>query len=173
MFIKTKIKIKRLELKTKETAQKLHKQAQKLALAVVITEFLIAGGYYELVKYDILPLKSETITVINEVKAKETDPIEVEKPEIDTNKPNIDEISQYIYLHESTNGKNNYSKCESQGLINGIGYGIPGNGDYICFESHTEEMETLNKWVTKHINEGMDSTKILCHYSGNNYNICK
>lgn len=64
MFIRQKIVLKRFQIKTKEQAIKFHAKAQRIALAVVIAEFLLAGSYWGLIKYDILPL-GEKIVVHN------------------------------------------------------------------------------------------------------------
>lgn len=93
------------------------------------------------------------------------------KTEIVEVKDNTEELADYIWLHESGRGKKNYSKCEKIGKKNGIGYGIYG-GKWICFDSHEEEMETLKKWITKHKSKEMTDQELLCHYSGNNYEIC-
>lgn len=82
------------------------------------------------------------------------------------------DLSDYIWLHESTRGKNNYSKCEAIGKVNGIGYGIWGER-WMCFDSHKEEMETLKKWIQDKKDKGMSDKELLCLYSGNNYLICK
>lgn len=84
----------------------------------------------------------------------------------------VDKLADYIWLKESTRGKNNYSKCEIVGKINGIGYGVWGD-NYVCFDSHEEEMETLKKWITNHKSEGMTDNELLCHYSGRNYDLCQ
>jgi hypothetical protein len=83
----------------------------------------------------------------------------------------IEELSDYIWLHESTRGKNNFSKCEIVGKINGIGYSVWGD-NYVCFDSHAEEMEYLKKWINNHIAQGMGKDEMLCHYSGNHYETC-
>lgn len=64
MFIKQKIALKRMELKTKEKVEELQAKAKKIALAVVITEFLLVGAYWGMIEYDILPL-GEKIVVYN------------------------------------------------------------------------------------------------------------
>ena len=58
-------------------SQKAHKQAQRLALAVVITEYLIAGGWYYAEKGGILDYFQPKIVVIEIAEAKE----ETKKPE--------------------------------------------------------------------------------------------
>ena len=59
-------------------SHKLHKQAQKLALAVLITEYLIAGGWYYAEKQGILDYFQPKTVVIQVAEAKE---IETKKPE--------------------------------------------------------------------------------------------
>jgi len=153
-------------------ARKCHKEAQKLALAVVMLEFMIAGGMYISVKskyFDEIYQKQSVVVIFKPAEARELKV--ADKPETDR----IDELSNLIWLRESTRGKNNYSKCELAGKINGIGYGIPGpgNGKYICFESHEEEMRALRNWLKSKKSAGMSEKQMLCLYSGNNYKECK
>lgn len=83
------------------------------------------------------------------------------------------DLADYIWFKESTRGKNNYSKCEAIGKINGIGYAIPGDGSYICFDSHEDEMVALNGWLMAKKAAGWSELKMLCTYSGQNYSECK
>jgi len=76
----------------------------------------------------------------------------------------IEKIAGIIYQLESSNGKNNFSKCESQGKFNNIGFGIY-SGKYICFDSHDEEMETLANWIEKNKARGLSFNEILCFYN--------
>jgi len=115
--------------------------------------------------------EARTIVIVNPAQAKE-----IEKPEEKVeviHKDEVAELAEMIYNLESTNGKNNYSKCEAIGKINGIGYGIPGNGKYQCFESHEDEMQVLKGWIIDKKSKGMTEKELLCLYSGNNYDICK
>jgi hypothetical protein len=173
MSLKLKVRIAQIGIfcrKVAEIIRKAHKEAQKLALAVVILEFMLAGGWYiiETNGYiDELYQKQVNTIVFKPAEAKE---IEQAKPE----KDHIEELSDLIWLRESTRGKNNYSKCEAQGLINGIGFAIPGNGKYICFKDHAEEMQALDKWIKDKQAKGMTTKELLCLYSGNNYkDICQ
>ena len=86
---------------------------------------------------------------------------------------NIDELADIIWLNESTRGKNNYSKCEAIGKYNGIGYAIPGDGSFVCFDSHDDEMRALEGWLVSKRAGGMSDDEMLCLYSGNNYVNCK
>lgn len=99
------------------------------------------------------------------IQVAEAEPIPIVKEVDSTN-----ELVDYIWLHESGRGKNNYSKCEKIGKYNEIGFGIYG-GKWLCFDSHEEEMEILKKWIIKH--RDMSDQELLCHYSGNNYEKCK
>lgn len=102
-------------------------------------------------------------------------PIETaQAKEIETKKDNnIEELASLIYKQESSEGKNNYSKCKEQGKYNSIGYGIPGDGSFICFESHEDEMQALKGWLVAKRASGMSDDAMLCLYSGNNYINCK
>lgn len=83
------------------------------------------------------------------------------------------DLADYIWFKESTRGKHNYSKCEAIGKINGIGYAIPGDGSYVCFDSHEDEMVALNGWLMAKKAAGWSELKMLCTYSGSNYAECK
>ena len=122
MFIKQKIALKRMELKTKEQASKLHEKAKKIALAVVIMEFLLAGAYWGLVKYEILPL-GEKIVAYNTNTAQametglETQPV---KPEEVVEWDGIAEMSAYTSRIEECDefpciSADNTNICEFRG----------------------------------------------------------
>ncbi len=98
------------------------------------------------------------------VQAKEVETVKVDE---------VEKMADYIWMKESTRGKNNFSKCEAIGKINGIGYSIPGNGEYVCFDSHEEEMQVLKGWIIYRRALGWSDIKMLCAYSGNNYDECK
>lgn len=85
----------------------------------------------------------------------------------------IEELADYVWFKESTRGKNNFSKCEAIGKVNGVGYAIPGDGSYMCFNSHEEEMTVLKGWLTAKRAAGMSDLAMLCLYSGSNYQECK
>ena len=114
----------------------------------------------------------KTIVIVNTAEAKEIEPTQIEETVVQLNS-DTNRIADIIWTKESSRGINNYSKCEAVGQVNGIGYGIPGNGKYQCFESHEEEMEVLNKWIEDHKAQGMSETELMCHYSGSNYSLCK
>jgi hypothetical protein len=164
MFVEQKIKIKRMQMKTSDFLRKLHQQSKKIALAVVITEFIMAGTYAGLIKYEVLPLKKEVI-VVERVIAKET-PVEVKNEATEEFKEvtQSEKIADIIYLLESTNGKNNYSKCEAQGLVNGSGFGIDGSGKYMCFKDREEEKETVSAWFDDKLKK-YSEPEAICGYN--------
>lgn len=117
--------------------------------------------------------KTVRISIVEPVKASSpvsSDFIPQDKREVNPSLP-VQNMMEIIWTNESSKGKNNYSKCETLGKINGIGYGIWGD-NWMCFDSHTEEMKTLEKWITEHKEQGMNDTELLCHYSGGNYDLC-
>ena len=59
--------------------------------------------------------------------------------------PSIEEIVRRIQILESSGGKNNYSKCEAIGKYNRYGFGIPGNGTYMCFEKD-DDTKAVRQW---------------------------
>jgi hypothetical protein len=157
MNVYMKLKIAR----GKVLARKAQEEGKKLAVAVVIMEAVLVGAYAVGEKHDIWEMfQGETITIVNPVQAKEPDAIKEEaKPD------EIAILAEYIWNKESTKGKNNFSKCEAIGKVNGIGYGIPGNGDYICFDSHADEMRTLEGWIIAKRAQGYTDQALLCIYN--------
>lgn len=119
--------------------------------------------------------KFEQSLSIDPVQAKEiVDEVEeVEEIEETKKDRSVDELADYIWFKESTRGKNNFSKCEAIGKINGIGYRIPGDGSYTCFDSHDDEMSVLKGWIIDKKALGWSELKMLCTYSGHNYSECK
>jgi len=165
MSVKIKIWVAKLRL----FINKMHKQAQKLALAAVLLQYMIAGGWYFAESRGILNYFKPKTVFIEIAHAKEMTTEAKNKPE--SKDEAISRIMDEIWLNESTRGKNNYSKCKEIGRINGIGYGIYG-GKWQCFDNHAEEFRALNSWITDHKAQGMTENELLCHYSGGNYKIC-
>ena len=157
MGFKIKVKIAQMRL----LAQKGHKEALKLALAVVIMEYVIAGGYAMAVKYDLLSFLEPKTVIIKIARANEIEPAPEVRPEED----HIDTLRYIIFNLESTRGKNNYSKCEEVGKYNRYGYGISGNGKYICFDTIAEETKTINNWIENKQDKGMTDNELLCFYN--------
>lgn len=88
--------------------------------------------------------------------------------------PSLEEIVRRIQMLESSGGKYNYSKCEAIGKYNRYGYGIPGNGKYLCFEKDGDTkavMEWFSDKLKKHnlktslciYNQGVETE--VCHYA--------
>jgi hypothetical protein len=77
--------------------------------------------------------------------------------------PSVKEIVKKIMTLESSDGKNNYSKCQEQGLYNRYGYGIPGDGTYLCFEKD-KDTEAVEKWFEKRLKENT-LEECLCYYN--------
>jgi hypothetical protein len=159
MTLKMKIAVAR----TKLFMNNLHKEAQKIALAVIILEYIIAIGYYQAEKNGYLEfLESKTI-YIETAQAKELS--QKLKKSTENVISDTERIADTIYTIESTQGKNNYSKCEAIGEVNGIGYGIPGDGKYVCFKNHAEEMKTLKNWIETKKSQGMEEKELMCFYN--------
>jgi len=146
---------------------KAEKEIKKLAVAIVITEFLIAGGVVIVSNYNYFGLL-DSKTVYIEVSHAQNPPERTELPSDEV--LDIKAISDTIWLNESGRGQNNYSKCTAISKVNGIGYNVWG-GHYSCFNSHAEEMEVLEEWILDH--KDMSEKELLCLYSGGNYKICK
>jgi len=109
-------------------------------------------------------VEAETLNADNDflVQAGELESVSVGE---ETNKilPASAEIVKKIIILESSGGKNNYSKCQEQGLYNRYGYGIPGDGTYRCFEKD-EDTKAVEKWFDEKLNE-MDIATATCYYN--------
>lgn len=169
MRLKIKIGVARI----KHFMSKLHEEAKRIALAVVILEFILVLGYAFLQNKGYLEFLEPKTVYIEVAHAEEVPEVKPEAPELPAKEiSNTERIADTIYTLESSQGKNNYSKCQAVGKVNGIGYGIDGSGKYMCFENHAEEMKTLRIWIDKHFAEGMTESELMCHYSGSNYKVC-
>lgn len=73
-----------------------------------------------------------------------------------------------IFLRESSRGKKNYSKCEEKGLYNRYGYGIPGDGTYVCFEKDQDTVAVAG-WVAHRRALGYTDSQILCGYNSGKF----
>lgn len=152
-------KIKREQIKV--LSGKFKKEVLKLCFAVVIAESVLVGVFYIASNHGILEhFKPKTI-YINNAEAKNVAVNPINEPV----KDEIEELKDFIWQKESTRGKNNYSKCEAIGKVNGIGYGIDGSGAYRCFESHEDEMKVLEGWIIDHKAQGMTRLEMLKHYT--------
>ena len=157
------LKIKAVQAKI--WAEKAEREIKRLAVATVIMQFLLVTGYAigeDKGYFDIFRQAGKVIEV-SQAKA----------PKIETKEDKLEELMDYIWMKESSRGKQNFSKCEAKGKVNGIGYNIPGNGSYICFNSHEEEMQVLKGWLIAKQAAGMSKKEMLCLYSGSNYAECK
>lgn len=79
--------------------------------------------------------------------------------------PAIEKIVDYIHLKESSRGKNNFSKCASQGLYNEYGYSIPGDGtgEYKCFEKGKDREAVV--WQVEKDLKTYSVNQLLCRYN--------
>lgn len=170
LFVKLKV------ARVKYLVGQAYKQAQRIAFAVVVMEFVLVGGYtvgeYKGI-FDIfrgVTVQGEYINTAHAI-------VETRKPVETSQKPEINEIAKIadtIWMLESTRGINNYSKCEAAGKVNGIGYGIPGDGKYMCFESHKEEIYTLMSWIARKQAQGITGDNLFCLYNtGKATDTCK
>lgn len=75
----------------------------------------------------------------------------------------IEKIVDIVHQLESSGGKNNFSKCESIGKFNEFGYGIPGDGKYLCFEKG-KDREAVIAWFEREL-ENKTVEQALCKYN--------
>lgn len=156
--------------KKEKTAEQKIKRAKllfKVRLVSMYTIGALGGGSWVYSSIEGMRIFSEKTTVVIErvkaaeieTPAKEEAPIKEEVVEV---KP-VD-LVDFIFMKESSRGKNNYSKCEAIGKYNRYGYGIPGNGQYICFEKD-EDTKAVAGWVAEKIARGYSDNELLCLYN--------
>lgn len=98
--------------------------------------------------------------------------IEIRRPqlhfseEVSAKEPEVvkRDLVDVIFTLESSRGKNNYSKCEAIGKFNQYGFGILGNGDYLCFEKDQDKV-AVTGWVAQKEAQGLTEEEILCLYN--------
>lgn len=174
MSVEQKIEAVKKKLNQEELKQRKLTWREKFGIFPILWIFfwgVVAGAMYMYVALEAPEVfEAKTITIINPAEASEI--VKEDTTPVIHSSDKIAELAEMIYNLESTNGKNNYSKCEEIGKVNGIGYGIPGNGTYQCFESHEDEMQVLKGWIIDKKSKGKTDNELLCLYSGNNYEIC-
>ena len=150
MNIKKAVKKRNYRLLAKKTKY----EALKLSCMAFILIALGVIGYAVAVNYDLIKWLEPKVVYINLAEAKGIEPKD----------NSIERIADYIYLKESSSGKNGYSKCKAIGQVNNIGYGIYG-GKWQCFDNHAEEMNVLNEWISDKRAKGMSDNELLCIYN--------
>lgn len=186
MSLDTKIRIAKFKMlfkKKEDQISPVAKEIQKIAFAIVVMEFLLASGFYMLVKHDIYPLKREVIGV-ERVQASNGGVVEEDmatakqvitnteyggngSEELDPLTVRLEELVDTIYLKESSKGRND-QKCERLGenSHNGYGYRQGVNKNY-CLESD----EAMRKLVIEDLKVKIDrypnatDTELLCLYN--------
>lgn len=88
---------------------------------------------------------------------------DVEVSQEDETPLSVEKIVDTIHQLESSGGVKNYSKCDSKGLYNEYGYGIPGNGKYTCFEKG-EDRKAVIAWFEKELKDKSIESAI-CGYN--------
>jgi hypothetical protein len=113
-------------------------------------------AFYSGIKFLLQP---KTVVIYNyTVKEESKEEVKNEKKQL-----NIDEVVRRIMGLESSFGKNNYSKCAAIGQYNRYGYGIPGNGKYLCFELD-KDTEAVKSWI-KERKDKYSLGSLLCGYN--------
>jgi hypothetical protein len=160
------LKIKREQVKI--LAHKAGQEIKKLALAIVITEFVLAGSFAAIVNYtniaeiaQIQPIQAKT-KHLNELQGAQKKQDKPSIEETDENKE-VEEIADIIYTLESSRGKND-AKCERIGKHNGYGYsqGVDRN---FCLNSDDEMRQVVIKWIKDKQSKNLSKREMLCYYN--------
>jgi len=88
----------------------------------------------------------------------------VQKAKADTIVEKEMDIVDLMFTLESSRGKYNYSKCEEIGKYNRYGFGVSGNGDYLCFEKDKDTV-AVTGWVEQKKATGMSDGQLMCLYN--------
>jgi len=153
MKVSFKIKLTQLKMKIKS----LYEYSKKIAFAVVITEYIIAGSYYMLESKGYLDFLQPKTIIIEVAKADEQ---KYERDEPVTT--NIDEIVSKVYRLESSRGK--ADSCKAKGMFNGFGFGVYGTRRS-CFKSYEEVRQKVYDWFQDKIQKGYTKEESLCVYN--------
>lgn len=73
----------------------------------------------------------------------------------------LGKIANYIYMKESSSGRND--GCNRLGLFNGYGW-RQNDSEWVCFSSRQEVRQLVINWLETHIKNG-DIEKALCYYN--------
>lgn len=157
MNIKNTVKRRKIRL----LAKKAKNEALKLSCMAFVLIALGVIGYATAINYDLINWLEPKVVYIKLAEAKEVE------------QDNTNELAEYIYLKESSKGKNGLKKCLAIGKVNNIGYGVYGT-NWTCFKDHAEEMSVLNEWIKEKKNKGMTDKELLCIYNtGTRTESCK
>ena len=179
MSIIEKIEEKRAELgqnkpKTAKTKgikwAKFKEEVKKLAVAVVIAEYLVAGAWLGLEKYGILDFLRPKTVIIQVAQAKTEAPKVEEKQEEPKNTiESAEQLADYIHFKESTRGtapNGLHKTCQAKGLSNEYGYNPPK-----CYASNEQVRNIVIDWIERHRAEGLTDDELLKHYSKGAYGV--
>lgn len=167
---------------TKRDINRINKAHQrKIQIVTALFFFIWGNSMFNIVMFiDLFTGYEQAVKIIEnrivtEVQAKEIPVVQEEStnPAPIEVEDHISTIVHGIYTLESSQGINNYSKCEAQGKYNGYGYGIPDNGNYICFDTHGEATATVYAWVEKKIDQGFTLEELLCIYNTGKKDSCE
>jgi hypothetical protein len=157
MRVSLKIRVAR----GKQAMRRAYKQAQKLAFAVVVVEFVLVGGYAIAESKGLFEVFQSRTVIIEGAKASTT---KAEAPKSPAKVAESSEaIADTIYLLESSRGKND-NKCESLGKHNGYGFRQGASRNY-CTTSDNETRKLVIEWIKEKQSQGLTENQLLCLYN--------
>lgn len=137
----------------------LVEKCRNIVALYFILSILTVIGFAAGIKYEVF--QSHSFVVVNQVRAAsqpKDEEVTVAKRDL------VDEI----FLKESSRGKKNYSKCEAKGMYNRYGFGIPGDGTYLCFEKDMDTVAVAG-WVAHKKALGYTDNQLLCGYNSGKF----
>jgi hypothetical protein len=170
--VKTRIKFLKAQFKVAMTKNRYignHPRTKRFilgaftSLVIAYTGFNISLSVLEIsVQLDSTQIKLENPAMSSDFKPSEVVVKEIKRDLVDE-----------IFFKESTRGKNNYSKCEAIGKYNRYGFGIPGDGSYLCFPEGQDTVAVAG-WIAQKKALGLSDNALLCLYNtGNVTETCK
>lgn len=128
---------------------------------LVVVGGIIGSAYTFAVPVYIETMEGETVTI--EADQFVTVPV-VQAEEVPEDISSVEALADYIFLKESSRGKNNFSECEASGKYNRYGFGIPGNGSFLCFDKGGDRRAVIG-WIEQKRAAGLSDTSLLCLYN--------
>lgn len=130
-------------------------------LFLVFVGGIIGSAYTFAVPMYMEAMEGETVTI--EVEQFVSVPV-VHAEDVPEDISSVESIADYIFMKESSRGKNNFSKCEAVGKFNRYGFGIPGNGSFLCFDGDGDRRAVIG-WIEQKRAAGLSDSSLLCLYN--------
>lgn len=130
-------------------------------LFLVVVGGIIGSAYTFAYPLYMEAMRGETVT-IEAVEVVSVPVVQAESVPEDIS--SVETIADYIFMKESSRGKNNFSQCEAIGKVNRYGFGIPGDGSFLCFDEGGDRRAVIG-WIEQKRAAGLSDNALLCLYN--------